>query len=434
MPSIGEYWLSQWLDEYEIHSDWEIDRVLFRDFSSVDRLKEIANEAASKASVPPPDGSLGESIVAGSRLDLSARITCGGFDCMRAEVDSAFKNIWHYFDSVVVEGMSPVRAARRFGRSGRPEQLFMLLRTIANQLQLLLYLRDIGAGNSVIFLDKPFGYCEEHWGELAKRVGLFEAFHEGTHDKVIKKLAKHTVLEYEWSDVPPSWTVRVSGDFFEEPLRHVLPQPDRPDPEEVIRHIVADYASRTIADVELSRELSLPLIEPAGIPWVTQRSANTAKQPIAEAVALELNLPVLADISVKDFLKFRNDESPYFERYRAALRTAISERLTPENASKSSAEIARSIEADYLRPGLAEIERQFRSNRKALTRKSSASVAVGTATAVIGALTAMPLLIGSAVAAASLVPVFHKYQDDRTSIEMSDLYFLWHLQKKARHS
>jgi hypothetical protein len=153
---------------------------------------------------------------------------------------------------------------------------------------------------------------------------------------------------------------------------------------------------------------------------------------------LALELPVFTDLSASDFLKLREDEQPYFERFRAALREAISSRLVPENAGKSAGELAQSIENDFLRPGLADIERRVRGNRKALMKKGTLSLAIGASAATIGALSSVPLMITGGVAALGasvpLAPLINKYIDDRdTSIPMSDLYFLWYIGKHGKH-
>lgn len=228
--------------------------------------------------------------------------------------------------------------------------------------------------------------------------------------------------------------VSISGKFFDQPIRMDIPIAERPHPEALATNIVNSYANFTIEDIELSRELGIPLIEPASMPWLNKRPRP--KGADAEAsVALELYLPFLDGISAKDFLKLRNDEQPYFERHRVALRNVIAERLKAPKSKKSPAEVAREIERDYLRPGLAEIEGQFRSSRKALIKNTSISLSICTTTAVVGPLVAMPLLVGTGIAAASFVPIFQKYQEDRKAIETSkDLYFLWHVAKQGHHS
>jgi len=65
-----------------------------------------------------------------------------------------------------------------------------------------------------------------------------------------------------------------------------------------------------------------------------------SKMPLtAENVALELQLPVFNELTIGDFIKLREDEQPHFDRFRSALRQAISERLTPENKNKTAAKL-----------------------------------------------------------------------------------------------
>ena len=116
------------------------------------------------------------------------------------------------------------------------------------------------------------------------------------------------------------------------------------------------------------------------------------------------------------------------------MHTAISDYVSHADTGQSPLTIARQIEVDYLEPGLADIERRVRSSRKAVGKKSSVSLAVGSSAAVVGALTSIPLVIATGVATvAASVPAIHKYFDDKSSIEISDLYFLWEMKKRAGH-
>ena len=80
----------------------------------------------------------------------------------------------------------------------------------------------------------------------------------------------------------------------------------------------------------------------------------------------------------------------------------------------------------YVAPELAKIESKLKVDRKALAKKVGANVAVAGAAVSVGALASVPLVIASGVAA--IIPSFgpiNKYFDDRSSIELSDYYFLW---------
>jgi len=92
--TIPNYWLSQWLDENEIHAEWEIEHAL-GDSSAIKRFVERVEQAAAEAEQNPPPGrgAIGDAIVAGKKLDLSGTISCSVFPCLKATIDNAFKNV-----------------------------------------------------------------------------------------------------------------------------------------------------------------------------------------------------------------------------------------------------------------------------------------------------------------------------------------------------
>jgi hypothetical protein len=112
--------------------------------------------------------------------------------------------------------------------------------------------------------------------------------------------------------------------------------------------------------------------------------------------------------------------------------------LTPENANKSAAEVAQSVENEVLRPHLAEIESRLKTNRKALIKKSGVSISIGASAATVAALSAVPLMIGGGIAALGaavpLAPLMHKYIEEKdVSIPMDEFYFLWSINKAKHH-
>jgi hypothetical protein len=154
-----------------------------------------------------------------------------------------------------------------------------------------------------------------------------------------------------------------------------------------------------------------------------------ATSPIAKIsetdIALSLDLPVLNEISMRDFLKLREDERPYFEKFRTALKRAIRQELSSTETA-APAQVARSVVEDIVKPGLNDIECRMRSGRRALVKKTTLNVSVGATTVAIGMLDKMPLIIplGAAAIAASLT-FANKHIDKRSTLEISDYYFLW---------
>jgi hypothetical protein len=107
-----------------------------------------------------------------------------------------------------------------------------------------------------------------------------------------------------------------------------------------------------------------------------------------------------------------------------------------QDPSNPPAAIAKSIQNEYLRPGLASIEQRIRSRRNALAKKTAVNLTIGTTAAAIGAITGMPLLVEGVAALGSaipLAPIIHKYIDDGEPIKMDKFYFLWQAEKEAGH-
>jgi hypothetical protein len=175
-----------------------------------------------------------------------------------------------------------------------------------------------------------------------------------------------------------------------------------------------------ILDVSVARRLTLPLVEPVSLPWISRPYRNGNKRKADDDAVIRVGLPVFDSLSTKDFLKLREDERPAFETFRAELRNAIQSEIA-ENPSNPPAAIAKSIHNEYLRPGLAGIEQRIRSRRSALIKKTAVNLTIGTSAIAIGAIAGMPL-IGEGVAALGALPlaqIIHKYIDDgATSSEM----------------
>jgi hypothetical protein len=106
-------------------------------------------------------------VVAGQAIDLSGQLDCLHWDCLKKQVDTLFSHVWHYFDGIVVVGPSANTYSDLLGRDARPEIIERLL----TYVRLLLYIREIGAEDLLIFREK-LPPCEVHFEEHMKRAGL----------------------------------------------------------------------------------------------------------------------------------------------------------------------------------------------------------------------------------------------------------------------
>jgi hypothetical protein len=436
--TMTQYWLAQWLDDNEVNSDWGIDHLMHSEQARkvlVETIQRVAHDQNQGQYQYPDRSELGDSIVAGRRLDLSTALTCPVYECLRQSIDSAFKRVWHYFDRIIVEGLSPGVLAEELRSSDSTNQGHTFMR-IREQARLVLYLRQIGADRYTIFTRKSFAFCQQHWLEHAKALGIGDALDDSRHEKIIRKLISSSKFDISQAE-PDLWVVGLSGTVFPQPDNLLIVSQDPPTPESIAHGLVAQYATAMISDVGLARQLTLPLIEPTSVPWKPPRTTKKSAQPSAEEVALHLRLPVFDHLSTRDFIKMREDHQSEFEAYRSALRNAIRERLDSRKDSSSAAEIAGRIEQEYLRPGLADIERRVSGSRKALVKKTAVDLTVGTIATTVSTMASIPLMITSGVmavgGAVQLVPMINKYIEDRSAIQMSDLYFLWQAEKEAKH-
>lgn len=131
---------------------------------------------------------------------------------------------------------------------------------------------------------------------------------------------------------------------------------------------------------------------------------------------------------IGDIVKVRQDEWEYFERFRLALTAAIQERI---GQNDTSPQVADRVYVDVIEPSLMDLDRRLRSAERALTRKVGVSMAVGAVTTVVSLLIGAPLEIGLGLVGVASLQAGHKYWEDRGRIELSDMYFLWSLERRS---
>ena len=143
--------------------------------------------------------------------------------------------------------------------------------------------------------------------------------------------------------------------------------------------------------------------------------------------AMELYLPVLEGLPVRDIIRLRKDEYEHFMKFQLALRAAIKAQLREigNDPERAAAEVQREI----IDPAISDIHLRL-SAEKVLWQRSKLKHRRCSAVTVIGAIEAIPLIIGTGLAAAATtVAAFHTYFDRKKDIELSDMYFLWLLEK-----
>jgi hypothetical protein len=421
--STDQYWVSRWIDEYEVKTDQDAASLLNLP-GPMERLGELAASA-------PTYGSPGQrvpdiSVAAGSGIDFSGHLSCGSYRCMRAQFESSYNQMFHYFDYVVAQGYSPrevLRCLREWPKARHDE----LHESIRNEVMLLKYLREIGADKYVIFREKPQDFCLTCLKDNADFFGMSPYGDADLLRSAAERLAAEARIERNW--YKGAWRFWVYHDFFDGPAMTVIQRAKSKPPaaKEVATDVILEYSNALVNDVVFAHHLNVPLAHTIESNWLAD---NGGQVTVAENdVALNLQLPILQGVSIRELLKLREEERPFFDQFRNGIRLAIRDQIARHDSSSPSA-VAQSVVQEYVEPALADIDRRLRVNQRRLSRKAVASVAVGTAATSAGLISSLPLVLGAGIAAigAALTHVY-KYVDDLGEIELSDMYFLWKVGK-----
>lgn len=416
---MAEFWLYRWMDEFDVKSNKDVGRLLC---TSNRKALEALDEIASQETWRPLEAHAGSpfSLVAGRGIDLSGDLDCCHRVCQTRQVDQLFGRVLHYFDEIVVAGPPAHRFAGQIATGDEH-----VLHNLAEHVATLLYLRRIGAAEMLTFVQKPPA-CAQHYLQHAEEAGLTSVVEharpwaqhllEAGEIVSLRRHDDHWDFQFNHPDLEHSvWdAVAADGDA-------------RPEPSAVVDVVFARYLSHLVSDVATARGLSLPL--GASIQVHEDLLGLTNRPPRADDVAFELNLPVLSELPVRDVIRLRADETEYFLKFRDALEVAIRERLA---AGESARDAASKIEKEIIEPALNDIAARLRSAERAVDRKIGAAIGFGAVAATVGVIGGAPLVVGAGVAAmGTSVSAAQKYFDDKGSVELADMYFLWRLETLA---
>jgi hypothetical protein len=413
------FWLYQWMDEYGIATLEQAKSLLHPHKRAVRRLEEIA--AAVPWRALSAHSGAGTAIVAGRGIDLSGDLDCCHQVCQRKQVDALFGRVLHYFDEIVVTGPPAHRYAELLESSDEAT-----LVNIGEHVAALLYLREIGVEDMLIFVQKPPA-CSEHYLRHAAEAGILDLIEGAT--QWIDHLAKTgTLTALEFHD--DHWHYTFNHRDLEHTAWGVVRSAEdgaRPNIRRVAESVFSRYAAHLVSDVTAAKSMALPLGSSVQLhEYALARASHS--QTVAD-VAFDLDLPVLDLLPIRDVVRLREDESEYFERFRIAVTRAIEERLS---TGESSAAVAADVVRNVIDPAINDIDRRLRTAQRVLDRKLGASAVVGAVATTVGLLAGAPLIIGAGIAAiGTSLPVVHKFFEDKGSIELEDMYFLWRLEERA---
>jgi hypothetical protein len=419
----------QWLDSYAVTSPRQADELLKKP-QALSVLREEIEDIRYHA--PMIDDQAGNSIVAGSEIDLSGQLSCSNWECIKRQVDTLFNSVWHYFDRIIVVGPS-AHFYKNLWESGCPEE--RIIESLTGHIRVLLHVRNIGAEDIVTFSEKPNAWCAECFTPLVRALGVNSIEDYDPYvDDLIDRIDKEADIRIGHTG-QISWCTVDHPKFFEEPyilVRENYSEGERP---EVTRRylaekVVRDHVGSLLCDLGQAQNMRAPL--GATLRFYKQILHEEAGSLDEALVAFQMELPILHGVDPEVLLKIRHDERDHFDAFRNSLRTAIKERLQ-ESAATDPKGIGQEIRRDVIDPALNDIERRLNTARSALLRKGAVSVGVGALATTCGLLTANPLLVtGGFGTAMTTVAHINKYIEEARDVSLSEMYFLWRAQKHAK--
>lgn len=428
MDDIDQCWLYEWIDEFEILSDADIERSLASG-TALKRLHEIAAKHTHTDDFVRGNEWSDSTLLAGEGLNLAGETTCRGYDCQVSELDHAISKAWHFFDRIVVTGPSAGDIAVALEDTPRRD-LFDLHFDIAQDVKLLNYIRNVGASRRIAFRDNNWVHCTSCVKKETAELGLTAAIEKSTKAGVVDQIKREANITIKRED---KWIAYTRHPLLRSLMVYTFPK--KPTKEAVAQRVFSALNRAAVIDYSRAHRLGLPLATTVEASWLNatgHRGTNAIEERMGR-VALKLDLPTMSGMGTRDLLLFLEDQRPYFVRFQSALRAAIYENVKKLD-SKSDNEIAKAVMRDYIEPELEDIYRRLSTTSKNFSKKLASATAIGTATTSIGLIGSMPLIIGTGVAAAAtIVPQLYKYFDDRSSVRMSDMYFLWKINGRRHH-
>lgn len=152
-----------------------------------------------------------------------------------------------------------------------------------------------------------------------------------------------------------------------------------------------------------TKKVALTRKQSAALGQVCGRSevelSELAAAPTAEQVALNLTLPIVQSLPIKEILSLREHEAAKFHAFRNAIRVAITERLKAlPNAD--AYQVAESVYEDVIEPALVALDRKVNKAANLFGKSLLTTVAVGSVVATVGLLAFAPIVAPGIVIAA----------------------------------
>lgn len=421
------FWAYNWLDLYGIQ-DLEHARATLSNSSAIDNLQQMASIASKVEKESFSDDNF---IVAGRGIDLTGHLDCSASSCRKRQVEELFKKAWHYFDRIVVADAISHEVTAHWHENNELKKEWLL-----SHLEVLLYLRDIGAQDLVLFKEKPIP-CEMHWREHAKEANLLGLLE--VTDSLIPGMAQSADIHIsEVSNVGASFVFNYPNMehtvWGEIPLDQFEGRTKAQINYAVTEAVLRRYVAHLTSDIVTSQQLSLPL--GANIWLHNKLLRNSSNMVLPSQAAFNLDLPILHGVSIETLIKIRQDEHESFQRFRDALRFAVKEQVKI-NESIDAIELSKQLRQDTIEPELRRIRDKLHAAEQTLANKASLAVFLGALVTSCGFIAGMPgpasIAAGIGLTATLSAAATSKYFEEEEETSLSNMYFLWQAVKHLSH-
>jgi len=410
---LNTFWAYEWMNFHGVKSMKHVQSAL-SDKVALNHLHELA-----VARKPCPQN-LQVELVAGRGVDLSGHLDCNASACRKRQVDNLLRRAWHYFDRILVaDGLSHEVSHHWNAKSAK------LKPWLSGHLEVLLYLRSMGAENLIVFSEKPTP-CQAHLAKHADEAGLPRNL--DSNQKMLEDLATTAKISSQQNKMKEI-EYAFSHPEFEHTVWGTIKKPragfsDKTVKRAIARDVVKRYAAHLVSDVATAHHAGAPL---GAAVWLHgQLLRESARETTPAEIIFNLSLPVIEKVPIDVLLKIRKGDGDAFERFRDSLRKAVTARM---REGPNPTRVADEIRQDLIEPELVRVRQRLASAEEILQKKAVVGLGLGSLMTTCGLLAGAPPSLAVTGGVAALTSVVgsagQKYIDDRREVELSDMYFLW---------
>jgi hypothetical protein len=420
-----DYWLFNWLDLHGIN-DLPAAEIALSTPALVEELHDVAGQAKNIPTQSQP----GETVIlAGRGLDLTGKLDCPTSKCRQRQVDELFRKAWHYFDRIIVDDVVSHQLLNHWDYTSTHST-----RSLLSHIEVLLYLRKIGAESLLEFREKPEA-CIVHMKRHAAEAGLRNILSDA--EDLVPRIAEEARIQVHsqgkgmisYLFIHPEFEVTWPGTMK---IGGVRGKPTLAVRKAIAREIVHKYFPHLTADIGAARSLGVPL---GSTIWLHGKLLSSVTVTPAK-VAFNLDLPILQGMPIETLIKIRQDEHESFQRFRDSLRMAVKEKIDSSPSTEAD-ELSEQIRLDVIEPELRQIRDRLKAAEKALAKKSAVGIFMGALVTTCGIFAGLPvpasIAAGCGAATTTGTGAATKYIEEKQQAALSEMFFLWQAVKHVAH-